>query len=45
MAYVRATLERSGYSVVCSESGAEGCACWSRENFWAWFPTCVRPAE
>ena len=24
MAYVRATLERNGYSVVCSESGAEG---------------------
>ena len=24
MAYVRATLERSGYSVVCTESGAEG---------------------
>ncbi len=24
MAYVRATLERSGYAVVCSESGAEG---------------------
>jgi DNA-binding NtrC family response regulator len=24
MAYVRATLERSGYSVVCTESGAKG---------------------
>ena len=24
MAYVRATLERSGYSVVCANSGAEG---------------------
>jgi two-component system NtrC family sensor kinase len=24
MAYVRATLERSGYSVVCASSGAEG---------------------
>ena len=24
MAYVRATLERSGYAVVCTESGAEG---------------------
>ena len=24
MAYVRATLERSGYSVVCTESGADG---------------------
>jgi CheY-like chemotaxis protein len=24
MAYVRATLERSGYPVVCTESGAEG---------------------
>ena len=24
MAYVRATLERNGYSVVCSESGADG---------------------
>lgn len=24
MAYVRAALERSGYSVVCTESGAEG---------------------
>jgi DNA-binding NtrC family response regulator len=24
MAYVRATLERSGYTVVCTESGAEG---------------------
>ena len=24
MAYVRAALERSGYTVVCSESGAEG---------------------
>ena len=24
MSYVRAILERSGYSVVCSESGAEG---------------------
>ena len=24
MAYVRATLERSGYTVVCAQSGAEG---------------------
>src|SRR5712664_723558 len=24
MSYVRAVLERSGYAVVCSESGAEG---------------------
>jgi len=24
MAYVRATLERNGYAVVCAESGAEG---------------------
>jgi DNA-binding NtrC family response regulator len=24
MAYVRATLERNGYAVVCTESGAEG---------------------
>ena len=24
MAYVRATLERSGYSVVCTETGADG---------------------
>ena len=24
MAYVRATLERNGYTVVCAESGAEG---------------------
>ena len=24
MAYVRATLERNGYSVVCAESGAQG---------------------
>ena len=24
MAYVRAALERNGYSVVCSESGADG---------------------
>jgi DNA-binding NtrC family response regulator len=24
MAYVRATLERSGYAVVCAQSGAEG---------------------
>jgi DNA-binding NtrC family response regulator len=24
MAYVRATLERSGYAVVCTESGADG---------------------
>jgi DNA-binding NtrC family response regulator len=24
MAYVRATLERNGYAVVCSDSGAEG---------------------
>ena len=24
MAYVRAALERSGYAVVCTESGAEG---------------------
>src|SRR5437016_12450693 len=24
MAYVRATLERSGYSVVCTESGVDG---------------------
>ena len=24
MAYVRATLERNGYAVVCSESGADG---------------------
>ena len=24
MAYVRATLERNGYAVVCAESGVEG---------------------
>ena len=44
MAYVRAALERNGYSVVCSESGAERCDCWSQASFWAWFPTCARPA-
>jgi len=33
MAYVRATLERSGYSVVCSESGAEGVRLLQSEDF------------
>jgi CheY-like chemotaxis protein len=33
MAYVRATLERSGYSVVCTESGAEGLRLLETEQF------------
>jgi DNA-binding NtrC family response regulator len=33
MAYVRATLERSGYSVVCTESGAEGVRLLQSEDF------------
>ena len=33
MAYVRATLERSGYTVVCPESGAEGLRLLESEQF------------
>ena len=33
MAYVRATLERSGYAVVCTESGAEGLRLIESEQF------------
>jgi CheY-like chemotaxis protein len=33
MAYVRATLERSGYRVVCTESGAEGLRLLESEQF------------
>jgi DNA-binding NtrC family response regulator len=33
MAYVRAALERSGYSVVCTESGAEGVRLLQSEDF------------
>ena len=33
MAYVRATLERSGYNVVCTESGAEGLRLLESEEF------------
>jgi len=33
MAYVRAALERSGYSVVCTESGAEGLRLLESEQF------------
>ena len=33
MAYVRATLERSGYTVVCTESGAEGLRLLESEQF------------
>jgi CheY-like chemotaxis protein len=33
MAYVRATLERSGYVVVCTESGAEGLRLLESEQF------------
>ena len=33
MAYVRATLERSGYAVVCTESGAEGLRLLESEQF------------
>jgi CheY-like chemotaxis protein len=33
MAYVRATLERSGYSVVCTESGVEGLRLLESEQF------------
>jgi CheY-like chemotaxis protein len=33
MAYVRATLERSGYTVVCTESGAEGLRLLASEKF------------
>ncbi len=33
MAYVRATLERSGYAVVCTESGAEGLRLLESEKF------------
>src|ERR1700691_1393546 len=33
MAYVRAALERSGYSVVCTESGAEGLRLLASEKF------------
>jgi CheY-like chemotaxis protein len=33
MAYVQAALERSGYSVVCTESGAEGLRLLESEQF------------
>ena len=33
MAYVRAALERNGYSVVCTESGAEGLRLLASEKF------------
>ena len=33
MAYVRAALERSGYSVVCTESGAEGLRLLAADKF------------
>jgi len=33
MAYVRAALERSGYTVVCTESGAEGLRLLESEEF------------
>jgi CheY-like chemotaxis protein len=33
MAYVRATLERSGYAVVCTESGVEGLRLLESEKF------------
>ena len=33
MSYVRAVLERSGYAVVCSESGAEGLRMLESGNF------------
>jgi CheY-like chemotaxis protein len=33
MAYVRATLERIGYTVVCTESGAEGLRLLESEQF------------
>jgi CheY-like chemotaxis protein len=33
MAYVRSTLERSGYAVVCTESGAEGLRLLESEQF------------
>jgi CheY-like chemotaxis protein len=33
MAYVRAALERSGYTVVCAESGAQGLELLQRGNF------------
>jgi len=33
MTYVRATLERSGYTVVCTESGAEGLRLLESEQF------------
>jgi CheY-like chemotaxis protein len=33
MAYVRAALERSGYSVVCTESGVEGLRLLASEKF------------
>ena len=33
MAYVRATLERSGYTVVCTESGAQGLRLLESEKF------------
>ena len=33
MAYVRATLERSGYAVVCTESGVEGLRLLESGNF------------
>jgi CheY-like chemotaxis protein len=33
MAYVRATLERSGYAVVCTESGVEGLQLLESGNF------------
>jgi CheY-like chemotaxis protein len=33
MAYVRAALERSGYSVVCTESGADGLRLLASEKF------------
>ncbi len=45
MAYVQAALERSGYPVVCCESGVTLSASSRTAPFWAWCPTCARPAE
>ena len=45
MSYVRAALERSGYTVVCSESGVDGLRLLESGDFRAWSPICALPAE
>ena len=41
MAYVRAALERNGYSVVCTESGVDASAASRAGSSWVWCPICA----